>query len=434
MAHGRQVAGHCVHDHDASATLDNINNETKLTLHRREEMMMLLHHRGGSSQPPYPRRKILSLFSIGFFLGVTFFSHQIENNLLDHQLHHAARNNNALRSSDAVAKKVSYVTSFWAKERHTTTNVIPHRREIEAALLANIYNPHIDQVVVFLDGVTTDDDTIDEEHKSTCVHFHQDMAELSRQFLQMSSSSTENTHHGVIDDPMFKVTCVNVITGQPTYHQMFLNAISDVVTGDIVIMANADMVFDDTIAKARKLKEDVLLVLGTRGFSARTPISTRQFYDIIARTAVAAAGTTENEQKLIDWDIDQCRTNHWSWDTWIFHKNPNLQGQLQEEHFQRRSINNEMAPFYMNENGAENAALWAMEQCPSFATTYNACDEIQSWSFHLTPKTHHSHSQGQIWPRGANMVPKPWGGSENKWKSRPYPPKSCVRENGCFFD
>jgi hypothetical protein len=64
------------------------------------------------------------------------------------------------------SKKISYVTSFWARDR-PTTHIVPHRREIEAALLANIfYNPHIDQVVVFLDGVVTGDD-VDEEHKST---------------------------------------------------------------------------------------------------------------------------------------------------------------------------------------------------------------------------------------------------------------------------
>ncbi|KAK1737429.1 hypothetical protein QTG54_011715 [Skeletonema marinoi] len=367
---------------------------------------MLLHHH-------HQRRKvILSLFVIGFFLGVTFFSHQLENNL-DHQL--LDTRNNALRSSsspwssthstidDADAfkiKKVSYVTSFWAQT--PGTKIHPHRREIEAALLANIYNPHIDQVVVFLDGVTADSTT--NELKSSCVHFYQDMAEINRQFLQSQMDSSTNTH-GV--EPMSKVTCVNVITGQPTYHQMFLNALSNVVTGDIVIMANADMAFDDSISKARSLKEDVLLVLGTRGFSPDAiPIWTRQFYDIIARA--------ENQQ-LKELDVDQCSTNHWSWDTWIFHKEA-IQGQLQEEHFQRPNIYDEMVPFYMNENGAENAALWAVEQCPSLATTYNACDEMHSWSFHLTAKTH--HSQGQtIWSRGNGgvgrnpnsvFVPKPW--------------------------
>eukprot|EP00985_Skeletonema_marinoi_P010629 scaffold4971_cov227-Skeletonema_marinoi.AAC.4 len=415
--------------HTASA---NVCNETYTT-----RMTMMLHHRSNSGQT-HPRRKaILSLCSIGFFLGVIIlFSHQLENNL-DHQL--LDTRNNALRSSSSPwssthnfddaddVKKVSYVTSFWAKERHTTIHPHPHRREIEAALLANIYNPHIDQVVVFLDGVTTDDN-VEEEFKSSCVHFHQDMAEINRQFLHTSSST--NTH-GV--DPMSKVTCVNVITGQPTYHQMFLNALSNVVTGDIVIVANADMAFDESITKARRLKEDVLLVLGTRGFSPNVmPIWTRQFYDIIARA--------ENQQ-LKDSVLDQCKVNPRTWDTWIFHKEA-IQGQLQEKHFQRPNNNNEMTSFYMNENGAENAALWAVEQCPSLATTYNACDEVHSWSFHLTAKTH--HSQGQtIWPKGDGgvgqnpnsvFVPEPWGGSERKkWKSPPYPPKWCKRENGCFF-
>jgi hypothetical protein len=75
--------------------------------------------------------------------------------------------------------------------------------------------------------------------------------------------------------------------------------------------------------------------------------------------------------------------------------------------------------FYINENGAENAAL------------------IQSWSFHLTPKTH--HDQGTPWPaigdsgigRNPNRrhVPWPWGGSERtKWGSPPYAPKRLRRK------
>jgi len=382
---------------------------------------------------PYPRRKvILFLFSIGFFLGTTFFSQHIENDL-DHQL--LAARTNALRSTHHNdingAKTISYVTSFWARDRHTT-RVIPHRREVEAALLANIYNPHIDQVVVFLDGVSTGDD-VDEEHKSSCVHFNQDMAELSRQFLQKRDSDAEQ-HNGV--DPMSKVACVNVITGQPTYHQMFLNALSNVVTGDIVVMANADMAFDDSIAKARKLKEDVLVVLGTRGFSTKTtPASTRKFY-------VGIVGTEHTDHQK-DWDKDQCKVNPWSWDSWIFHKKT-VQGQLiHEEDFQRPStLSNEMKSFYMNENGAENAALWAMEQSSNFATTYNACDEIQSWSFHLTSRMHHSQGQS-VWSENGYRayIPKPWGGSKvrprhngKRQESPPYPPKWCERENGCFID
>ena len=66
------------------------------------------------------------------------------------------------------------------------------------------------------------------------------------------------------------------------------------------------MVFDNSLAKAKKLKEDVLAVLGTKGFSMdATPASTRLFYDIIVRSATS--------HQLKDWDVDQCVNNHWSW-------------------------------------------------------------------------------------------------------------------------
>jgi hypothetical protein len=429
------------------------------------------HHRSSNSQPSPPRtRRKAILFSIGVFLGMTFFSHQLENNL-DHRLSSALPNNKALQLSSSSStnnsnrngidnnKKVSYVTSFWAKKQHAT-KIIPHRKEIEAALLANIYNPYIDQVVVFLDGVTIHSENNNNingegENESSCVHFNQDMEELGRRFLEKRSSSHTNNNSNNnnpnsigVDSIMSKVTCVNITTGQPTYHQMFLNTLSDVVTGDIVILANADMAFDDTISKARTLKEDVLVVLGTRGFSRDDmPISTREFYDIIVGITDDDLHITPQQRK--DCDVDQCRINPWSWDTWIFHKQT-LQGKLQEEFFQRptKYRNHEMASFYMNENGAENAALWGLEQSYNFASVFNACDIIASWSFHLTSRTHHAQGQTR-WPPGGGdgllpnrvYVPKPWGGSKVRprfngvrMNSPPYPPKGCESSNGCFFD
>ena len=54
--------------------------------------------------------------------------------------------------------KVSYVTSFWAKVPGEQVKVNPHRREVEAALLTNIHNPHLDQIVVFLDTTQQESD------------------------------------------------------------------------------------------------------------------------------------------------------------------------------------------------------------------------------------------------------------------------------------
>jgi hypothetical protein len=46
--------------------------------------------------------------------------------------------------------KVSYVTSFWAKVENT--EIHPHRSEVEAALLANIQNPHLTRSLSSLIG------------------------------------------------------------------------------------------------------------------------------------------------------------------------------------------------------------------------------------------------------------------------------------------
>ena len=385
----------------------------------------------------YRRRKDIGIIFLGFLIGVAFFNHNLESDLG----HITSDNDNTLQFSgpsniafdnEIDRKTVSYVTSFWAKDR-PSINIIPHRREIEAALLANIHNPHIDQVVIFLDGVIT---TADDKGRgpSTCIHFYDDMKELNRQFRDASYSTDT---HSV--DPMSKVQCVDIMGAQPTYYQMFQHAISEIVTGDIVVMANADMAFDDSISKVQKLNEDVLLVLGTKGFSEEMPLWTRHVYDVIVGPPIDDSKT----------DYEQCRTNPWSWDTWIFHKK-SLQGKLNEQHFKRPTIrgDHDLASFYMNENGAENAALWAMEQSSSFVYTLNACDEINSWSFHLTLRTHHNQGKS-LWPnldggdtRNPNKVyiPRPWGGSKRRPRfngmakeSPPYPPKWCEKPGGCFI-
>jgi hypothetical protein len=81
-----------------------------------------------------------------------------------------------------------------------------------------------------------------------------------------------------------KVTCVNVMTGQPTYYQMFTNALSEEVIGDVVVLANADMAFDDTMSLARSLHPEVLVVLGTNGFSNNIPTPIKNIYEQVVGT------------------------------------------------------------------------------------------------------------------------------------------------------
>jgi hypothetical protein len=316
--------------------------------------------------------------------------------------------------------KVSYVTSFWAKIRGT--DIHPHRREVEAALVANIHNPHFDQVVIFLDREFVD-------KSETCHHFREAMVDFNM-LLGMTAEEAKELLQS-------KVTCVDVYSGQPTYYQMFQNAISDYVVGDVVVLANADMAFDDTISLARHLNPEVLVVLGTRGFTDRIPQNVENLYHNLVGTNY----TNDDKKRPGVWETDRCLETNLSWDTWIFHKSK--LNNLKEEDFQRFNTKNERESFHMNENGAENAALWAVQQSYPFTSLYNACDGIHSWHFHLTPKTHKERAtpwlrrspgwNGPLSPVGS--VPAPWGGSLVEGIFYPHPSKypECVDSNNCFL-
>eukprot|EP00984_Skeletonema_dohrnii_P004727 scaffold1663_cov121-Skeletonema_dohrnii-CCMP3373.AAC.2 len=290
---------------------------------------------------------------------------------------------------EQATQSVSYITSFWAKVKGEEAN--PHRREVEAALLANIHNPHFDQVVVFLDR---------EDNAESCLEFHQTMADLSHQVFSMTVEESNELLS-------IKVNCVDVQTGQPTYYHMFNNALSDVVTGDVVVLANADMAFDDSMSLARSLNPEILLVLGTSGFSNKMAASSiKNIYNQVMGHH-HGGGYHDSE----DDTPDRCAENQGSWDTYIFHKSK-LMGRLKEENFKRTNQRRESVFFYMNEPGAENAALWAVQQSYPFLSIFNECERIQSWHFHLTPKTHRDREI--LWLNSdPDRVPSPYGHHDN---------------------
>mmetsp|Transcript_17641 Transcript_17641/g.30408 ORF Transcript_17641/g.30408 Transcript_17641/m.30408 type:complete len:417 (-) Transcript_17641:172-1422(-) len=313
-------------------------------------------------------------------------------------------------SASSQRPGVSLVTSFWAAPPGEPSHA--HRLEVKLSLLANMYNPHFDQVVVFLDGVS------DESH---CAHFLDEMKDLSL----IVDGDDEASATGQ-KDPFAHVACVGVPFDQPTYYQMFRNALSDAVTGEIVVLANADQVFDDTVSLARRLNPDVLILLPTRGTSWTDP-ETKHIYD---------SGMAKRRHKSNTKDMCANAAAS-SFDSWIFHKSK-LSGQLNEEHFQRLNKYGEMQFFFMNEYGAEHAALWAVQRGERFSSLYNACEEIRSWHFHLTKKTHKVSDEDTYWlhieekehplfTRDPKSVPKPW--------NTPAPGKTakCTEEGNCFL-
>jgi hypothetical protein len=380
------------------------------------------------------------LFLVGWLIVMGCFRKSTKSTSIStsrsSSIEHAANSiNTSGNFLDPSKVKVSYVTSFYASHQPGGEVANPHRQEIKAAILANIHNQHLHQIVVFLDGVSA---------QSNCIHFILEMRELNIKYMSTTTTSTTSSvlmkeQEETQEDVLSKLTCIDVHTGQPTYYDMFQNTLHKDVLGDVIILANADQVFDNTISVVRDLNPYVLVVLGTKGFGYNIPPKIKYFYDILVGTNYV--DNTEMQQS----NKDMCKKTRYSWDTWIF-KRVAIRDRLKEHDFQRMNTNNENVSFYMNENGAENAALWALQQSFPFTSVYNACDVIYSWSFHFAPKQHHLHHDGtsEQWLQVTTAkrsplysppghVPKPWGGSGQV--PHPYPSKKpeCVRTNTCFL-
>jgi len=314
-----------------------------------------------------------------------------------------------LRGSESKKVKVSLVTTFSVKPVGDDATEA-HRLETKAAILANVHNEHFDRVVVFLDGVS---------EEANCHQFLVGLKELD---VRLGLAPMNQEHRF---SKLSKLRCVNVYSGQPTFYEMFMNAQSDVVDGDVIVLASADQAFDPTISLARDLNPEVLVVLASRGYSNNIPPSTKYVYEKLLGAGPAPLT-----------DPDQCvdiagGSSSSSFDTFVFHKHT-IRDRLNEEDFQRVNRNNNLMAFYMNENGAENVALHALLQAYQFTSVYNACDKIHSWHFHLTPNTQPfvrevawlSPAAGDDQP-DSDRVPGP----EIKFAPKDPP---CVSENNCF--
>lgn len=334
-----------------------------------------------------------------------------------------------------TSRSVSLVVGFWAEADSLPKK--EHRLEVEAAILQNLDNPYFDQVVVLLDSITP---------QANCLHFLQRMEPLR--------------HTSMNGEKRPSFTCIDREAGQPNYLEMFQFTLTDVVQGDIVVMSNGDQVFDESIALAKRVRPNTLLVLSTLGYNATlVPQAIRKYYpkeltdketnstmDPVAPNYCRPffyKNNTENSGQKIHYS--------WSWDTYIYDKDTLIQAFVasgvplhtspsvtlsspKSSPFKRRQrihpdqeANPPPArylPYFMNEMGSENAALYDMtsywthpptlllssskeasvHQPKSIAppestgspplplvvnlTLWNPCHLIRTWHFHLAPKTH----------------------------------------------
>jgi hypothetical protein len=313
---------------------------------------------------------------------------------------------------------ISLITSFFAIESSEDGGTIGqarrnHHQEIEAALLANMQNPHFRQVVVVYDSVT--DKTMD--CRDFVVYMTQKLEKLEKSTRTVplvvtalkkneSINWTDVTKNPMMVSNLPQLECIEFkkkssSTGQPTYLEMFQYATHHpIVTSDKVILSNADQVFDDTLSNAKFISNQTIFVLSTHGYSMNTPYHIRAQYHALlgdekGRTTKSWCEPSPGPDGVSD-----------SWDAYIFHrsllkaaiplKTTNDHG---DDRFTRLNFWRKPMVYYMNELGAEYAALYdIVKGLQGKVTVWNACSLIRTWHFHLEPKMHYSDSSSWRWP------------------------------------
>jgi hypothetical protein len=280
---------------------------------------------------------------------------------------------------------ISLVTSFFAVEKNEESRTSErsqhaHRRELEAALLVNLQNPFFRQVVVVLDSVT--DKTIN------CQGFvdytTMRLIDISKTAPLVFASSTNKEHniwHGRRAFAWPHLECIEVRenpsgASQPTYLDMLRYATyHPIITSDKVILSNPDQVFDDTLSNAELITNKTIFVLSTQGYSMDSPDSIRAQYHALLGD--------EKGRETKNWcqpstGPDGCSD---SWDAYIFHRSllkETIPLSPTDHHggspFTRLNFWRKPSAYYMNEIGAEYAALYDIVQgLQGKVTVWNAC-------------------------------------------------------------
>jgi hypothetical protein len=242
--------------------------------------------------------------------------------------------------------KMGLLVNCWAP----SLKVSPHREEVVAAISANIANTHIAEVYVILQTTET----------YGCSDLERDVFSLG---LRLPSK------------PRKKLVCRSHDEQLISYYEMF--QVADEITKSralsVMIVANADMVFDDSVRHLKRLAPDVLATIATQGLSSEQHEWSSKTYEIL---------TQNTSRQIVNRCYDLAVQNRTSWDAFAF--NPRV-GRLAVENFVDK---NTRKPFPMNQNGAEAAALNGLWKTSRFRCAIQMCDHIKMWHFHTQPKTH----------------------------------------------
>ena len=245
---------------------------------------------------------------------------------------------------------MSLLTSYFAND-HTK----PHTFEIESALIANVRGAAtFEEVCVVYDSINS----------------HQNCSTL-RLALGLAAHS--------------KFTCVDRLRGQPSYREMYEYAFSLPLRGEVVVLSNADIVFDKTIDLLRPIQPNKLTVLSVTGGPRDSPPDVQRFYP--AGWRLQPPGRIFNH--CLHWERNGRRVTC-SWDAYVFRRDSVVNMGKSRTLFRDTRTGRE---YPMNQLGAENAALAAMRASMHLYHDQNftfsdACLLVHAWHFHQKPKMH----------------------------------------------
>lgn len=257
---------------------------------------------------------------------------------------HGNERTRSISNNEKGGVELALLTSFWAPKEP----VPPHEIEVKAAILSNLLNPHFAEIHVLLEGTT---------QIYGCDEF---TAEL-HSFLEPTAPASAA-----------ELKCTPWNGAQPTYYDLFTFS-KQGLRDNLVILSNADMVFDESIATLRSLEPSSLVVIATSGLDQyRTPDRIRWYFENFTRLPLTHV-------------VSRCYrddTPRTSWDAYAFHPKSL---EIFEMDF---TDENSGEIFTMNRNGAENAALEAISRHSGLLQYSQICDHVKMWHFHTAAKMH----------------------------------------------
>ena len=248
-----------------------------------------------------------------------------------------------------------------------------HYNEIETAILTNVFNPALAEVVVIYDSVTP---------ANNCTHLAHRLRQRVpkvRGFFKRNEPAT--------------FTCVDRLEGQPSYMAMFEYANALPFQGELVVLGNADGTMDETIGRLAPMAPGSVVALSvTSSLDSKEAEPIRRAYEDLvgplcnprpaSRCLRDESERRESAEQGIAFELYVWPEQLSSWDGYVFRPPlPPLSPAILPPNLT------------MNMMGAENRAGLALTHALNSSALIdgrlpNACGHVNWHHLHCAPKMH----------------------------------------------